>query len=532
MTLQGDNKFKVLRFNPENLALALSNEFTGEEEIRNKFHYHYFLQYFENIKNGPAVQTILIETKHISLSYLKDYSYYFASTFQQYSSFCKRVHFFSTEFTQDDLLEMIQNASPKAESVWDSYAGYTIVKPLPNAKLGSTVLKIQQQQSVFSTIRDYPVYLLGKKIIIQSLAFQEQDGIVSRCATIAIWTSLHKNAHQFFTALPAPVEITLAAQYAFSEGRLMPNEGLDKNQICKAFETFGVVTELRADWKLKNPLMIKRFIYAYLKNGFPVLVGLKTKDEQKREQNHIITFVGFKDLIDDADARIEEENGQLTHPANVDEIHPIYRADYINEYYAHDDQSGPFSTVSFVNKNKQLRISRKAFNEKFKMRDEFSQVTTIIVAISHMIKIAFDDVAEEVYHLDFAFKELKFSINFQWDIYLSSTQDYHQSIRNQEEYSDHLKAYLLTTFLPQYIWVARMVVEEDVLMEFVFDATALKISNKICLLAYPVYEEEVTSFIQQSLKIHDPETLKIIFQNTHYIDLLKNSINHLEGIQH
>lgn len=530
MTSQGDNEFKVLRFNSENLARALSNEFTAEEEIQNKFHYHYLLQYLGfNNQNGITAQTILIETKHISLSYLKDYSYYFASTFQQYSSFCKRVHFFYADFTQDDLLEIILDVSPKAKSIWDSYAGYTTVKPLPNAKLGSTVLEPRQEQSILSTKREYPVYLLGKKKILESLAFQEQDGIVSRCATIAIWTSLHKNTHQFFTALPAPVEITLAAQSAFSEGRLMPNEGLDKNQICKAFEAFGVVTELRSDWEFKNPLMIKRFIYAYLKKGFPVLVGLRTNHEHQHPQNHIITFVGFKDLAGDDIFQLENEELQTPPVNELKEFQPTYLADHINEYYAHDDQSGPFSPVNFVNKNESLSISRKAFDEKLKLREELSQVTTIIVAVSNMIKIAFDDVAEEVYHLDFAFKELNFSLPFHWDVYLSSNQDYYQYISNQEQYEEELKVYVLTTFLPKYIWVARMMFGEDVLSEFVFDATALKISNKFCLLAYPIYRG-ISQFIQEALEMHDPETAKSLFKNTHYIDLFKNSITRVEGV--
>lgn len=511
MILQDDDSFKVLQFNPENLALALSNDITTVEQVKNKFHYHYFLDYFGSKEDGLEIKTILVENKHISQSYLKDYSFYFASTFLQYSSFCKRIHFFTTDFTSDAIADLMDDRSKWAKKIWTSYSGYTTVKPLPDAKLGSTVIKTKHEKHIYSAVRDYTVYLLGKEIVLKSLAFQEQDGIVSRCATIAIWTALHKNSQLFYTSLPAPVEITLAAHSAFSGGRLMPNEGLNQIQICKVFDAFGLVTELRTDLELKNRLMIKRFIYAYLRNGFPVLVGIRIKDEQNREQNHIITFVGFKD-----DVKVQM--------VNVNDSDTQFHADYINHYFAHDDQSGPFSKVTFVDQNGNVQITRKAFDASFILRPDDCRVVSIFVAVSNMIKIAFDDVMVEVTNLDFAFKSLQFNPTCLWDVYLSSAQEYQGYVRKKKGYPQTVKSRVLSQCLPKYIWVARMMVEDDVVMEFVFDATALKISTNFCLLAYPIYEE-LKPFFDWVFTQYDDKELLSFFNNPHYIKLLKESMD-------
>ena len=90
----GKEAFDILIYSNDNLAIALSNNLTPIDKVKSKMHFKYFIEYFSNVGDGLNAQTILIENKYTSKSYLIDYSNFYSTCFYDYDRFCKRVHFF------------------------------------------------------------------------------------------------------------------------------------------------------------------------------------------------------------------------------------------------------------------------------------------------------------------------------------------------------------------------------------------------------------------------------------------------------
>ena len=139
-------------------------------------------------------KTIVIEPEYISKDYLHDYTSYYSLCYKEYPKVCSRVHFFSLDFNKRDFEILINNGSPSVD-IRNSYLGFIVVRPIPNTVIGFTVLKPYVHSTGFNQrnfwgLKKYPVHLFGIKLEVESLAFQEQDSVVSACATAAIWSML------------------------------------------------------------------------------------------------------------------------------------------------------------------------------------------------------------------------------------------------------------------------------------------------------------------------------------------------------
>jgi len=249
-----DQSFKILEYSAENLAVVLSNSYINEIDIKaKKFHYEYFLEYFS--KHGEknlSAQTIVIEYHYLSKAFLYDYSNYYSLCFgDKYRSFCNRVHFFNVKFTESDFIKEITLSQEESNYLKnDNYLGYIVIKNLPNVSIGSSLIKPYSEdiddKRNYPVKREYPVNLFGKELKIETLAFQEQDRVVSACATSALWITFHMTNYLFRTPLPTPNEITKSAKNLFfTSGRLFPNIGLDHSQIGNAIDSIGLVFDLR-----------------------------------------------------------------------------------------------------------------------------------------------------------------------------------------------------------------------------------------------------------------------------------------------
>jgi hypothetical protein len=322
---------ELLEYSQENLAYALKNDFISVNDLTaNKFHFRYLLDYFADTHDALAAKMIVIESDYVSRSYLNDYSSYYSLCFSdEYKKKCKRVHFFNIRFTLDEFKsDIVDNINKFINN--DTYLGYIVVNNLPTVIIGATVLKTYHNNSHrFYITRECEVSLFGKKLRIQSLIFQEQDKVVSACATTALWIAFHKTSSYFQTQHPSPSAITTSAKNSFSySGRIFPNkEGLDHFQIGNAIESVGLVFELRNKVELKNPRIVKSFIYSYCKLGLPVLLGLNINNKGR----HLITISGF---------RYGPMNDANQEPEDIKMI-----ANNINMFYAHDDRIGPFSRL-------------------------------------------------------------------------------------------------------------------------------------------------------------------------------------------
>ena len=479
--------YSVHPFSPATLAEALSNEWVDAAATRRKQHFHYFAEYLGPTQDGLGAQTILVEAPYLSQSFLADYADYYARGFTAYPRLCKRVHFFRAAFDRAGLDAALTDPVAGGE-LWASYLGYVVVKPLPARQIGATLLRpytpAADKQRVYPVRRPYPVNVLGKQLVVETLIFQEQDNNVSACATTALWMAFHKTAFQFQTALPSPYHITAASRNLFyRQGRTFPSTGLDQTQIGEAIQAVGLVAELRTyrqdhEWgtataaeiafqRQEQLLGAKGFIYAYLRLGLPVLLFLLL--DGREDQGHLITVTGY---------RLAATSVLPTKDLSL-------ASDALDRLYAHDDQMGPFARYSFTEAGQLLTPWPAADDWETAERWETHRVASlysVFVPLAADIRITYEQVFRQVGLFEQLFTDtIRERTDIVWDIYLDYSNHYKDELRRLRPVEGEPLRRILVSALPRYVWVARASLQKEPILELVFDATDLH-TGFYCLL--------------------------------------------------
>ena len=474
-------EYDVLSYSEANLAKVLAWK-VSVGSIKQKAHYKYFLEYFS--KSGLDAKTILVERNYISRAYFSDFSNYYSVCFKDYPRLCRRIHFFNKPFDSTKFQQELFNA--ESEFLAKSYLGYIVVKPLPESIIGPTILRTYDlaKARFYNSSRNYDINLFGRHFKLDSMAFQEQDTVVSACASTAIWNAFHKTADMFQTPLPSPSEITKSAGNFYNHsGRIFPNQGLDLSQICKAIESVGLVSELRVEGRIditesgreeiiKSDIpYARRIVYAYNKAELPVLLFIQIDGNG----HHLITVNGFSEKDEDFE---KTENMTL-------------KADRIERFYAHDDQVGPFARITIENTT----------SLKTAWRDEAGKLLSgkiyaIIIPLYSKIRISFDDVYKKIRILDIILYRLDiFKFELEWDIYLTESNKYKEEIL-KSPYSQNLKEKIVYSNFPRYIWITRAIVKKNFVFDLIFDST--DISRGYFCKDFLLYEPSAKAILKKA----------------------------------
>jgi hypothetical protein len=460
---------QILPYSPENLATSLSNTYTSAEVITSKNHFIYLKDYLGSADIGA--KSIVIEENYVSKDFLHDYASYYALCFEPYPKICKRIHFFDSTFTIEELNNALLDTQNGHANFWEHYLGFIVVKPIP--VIGYTVLKTYSSSEAFNDrnfwgVRDYTVHLYGTEIKIRSLAFQEQDSVLAACATTAIWSMLNKAALDFHTILKSPSQITKDADNVSPDGsRLFPNKGLNLLQICQAIFNSGLVSEVKQpDYtvldkdgkpiaKFVSNSYLKKILNAYSPIGIPIILVIRVPNGGDHGL-HAITVSGFK-----------QSAPQLIPPQP--EI--SWLSANIEKFYAHDDQWGPFARIDFKD---DIELLTPWTN--FDPQKQSTLVTNIVVPVYPKIRISYEDIEVIALGLD---RILSFFFNNQtvadlvWDIKIDFSENFKKQVK-QSSLDESEKLSRLTQSLPKYLWVASCYIASHKIFEFTFDATDVK----------------------------------------------------------
>lgn len=451
-------KLCIYDFSEDNLKSAIIDESHSHSQ-KNKDHFKYLSEYLDEI----GCKTIILESPYVDGDYLDDYSAYYVRCFKRYKRKCKRVHFFSKKINQDDLLRYLLEDNPKIitnELLQEHYLGFIVVKPLPEAFIGKTVLKTYASDSGrrnFPCKRDYYVGFFGTELKIRGLAFQEQDTVLAACATTALWCAFHKTADLFRSKLPTPAQITNAAAKQFLFGnRAFPSHGLNVMQMCQAIQDVGLEPELRDCNEVQD---FSGFIMGYLSFGIPVILGIELQfPHSQTTEMHAVTIAGFSRGGD---------------PSQVVDPEIPLKAHEIDKYYVHDDQIGPFSRISLDNPVKPSR-----FITGWKCKCGCGEFLTaipkiILVPVYHKIRITYENVAKIVkaFH---EFFDAIFKRRLVWEIQLAKVNQLKFSyLHNEQVYSEQRYKILMHNY-PKYIWRAVLYIDKRRSLELVFDSTDIE----------------------------------------------------------
>lgn len=302
--------------------------------VRESSHVHYVRCYLADL----GAQSVLEEPHYFDRDYLAEFAAFYSTSSRGYSNSCRRVHTFSLPL--EELRSLFLGAlggDPSAlQNLNEAYLGFVVIRPIGATPFGRTVLRWYPETNpeaprVTKPARLYTAHVCGLGLRVVGLAWQQQDSGVGACATVALWTLFHASALDEHHAIPTTVEITRSASARWPLGRRVfpASEGLTIHQICEAIRAQGLLPAV-LDGDERNgffsPARFAASCAAFLRSGYPVLVGAKILDEEGSViAGHAVCAVGFR------------PGGSPAVPAGS----AVEEDSTLQSLYLHDDNLGP-----------------------------------------------------------------------------------------------------------------------------------------------------------------------------------------------
>jgi len=311
----------------------------------------YIFEYLRDL----GVKTIIEEQNYFDRDYLAEFANFYSLAAKGYPNICRRLHFFTENIDRAQLEAACGNSAAETTLVTDLFVGFSVIRPIPSAPFGRTVLAWYTDTTPttprqIQPCRAYTVHLAGVALTLkQGLAWQQQDAGVSACATIGLWTMLHSASFNDRHAVPTTPDVTQAAHRNVAVGsRVFPSVGLRFEQICEAVKVLGLspfIIEGDVSARGKGTLGFSEDKFcssmaALIRSGYPCLL----MGEVKRPDGgglHVSVVVGFRSTTPKAPAA-----GKFSFAdANIKYL------------YIHDDNIGPSVKFEVSVKSKRVELT-------------------------------------------------------------------------------------------------------------------------------------------------------------------------------
>lgn len=307
------------------------------------------VNYLASYLSHPEIdaKTILVEAPYVDRHWLEEYSHYYATLLQPPPVKATRLHFFDEAWTLEDVMQLLAERidRPADRTIDEHYLGFSVIRPLPAAPIGRTILRPYSKEKVrcfaAASLRNR-VHLGGLTLEVEGLPFQQQDQGVAACATTAIWSALAKTLRGDGGRAPTPFAVTKAATDHQVQARSFPaTAGLDLDQMATAIHAFGYQPHV-----FRPPRQSDEFSLAlktYLRSGIPVVMRAKAKDADL----HALTLVGFREWTDKDEPALQalEIAGKVS-----------IRSKGVVRWYAHDDRLGPYARLGLAEGGATLQL--------------------------------------------------------------------------------------------------------------------------------------------------------------------------------
>jgi hypothetical protein len=472
-----DSTYGILEYEANSFLSYLSyHTNTPLEDIKKKRQITYLDNYLQHFKGNNKKIFYIFENEYVDQHYLDDYAAYYVRCFYPYKKTCIRIHFFATDccFTEnldESLNNIFLDSLEKCDQTIinnDNYLGFLVVRPIPHTFLAKMCIRpsnnFQNSLEKKLILKEYYVSLFGIGLTVNSIAYQEQDKILSACATTSLWSFYHAHPNMYLSNLPSSNKITKSA-YQEQNGydREFPNSGLTTDMICKSLREYGLSPEyyeflkddsMSPEDKKTIDMELKEYIYAYISSGLPLILGVQVQNNKKEFIGmHAVTILGY---------------------ALSEKITTEFIAHGINYIQVNDDRNGPFFRIYLEDGECNAKIKDNTTITIKNHLCETYKPDTLILGLNHKIRISYKFIKNTC--VDFttllsAYYAKKGNVLFnhiQWDITLKENSTLKKNILKSSIHNK--KEYLLKSW-PKYIWCASAYLGNEKRFELLFDAT-------------------------------------------------------------
>lgn len=321
---------------------ALHNEICRASFVSGKCEPSDQVRYLGSYLAGAEMgaKTIMVEHPYVDRHFLEEYAYYYASTLRPPPPKATRFHFFRRGISNRQFTYLLRKAAnghfdDVSRELNKSYLGFSVIRPLPDAPIGRTVL------ATFNSVADrcytlpphpYRVHLCGLKLNVSGVPFQQQEQAVGACATTAVWSALAQVMRHDGGRAPTPFAVTEAATLHWVSDRVYPAaSGLKDEQILEAIRQFGYAP-LHFD-PIERTSSFMLAVKCYLRSGIPVILKIRYPEETYAA--HAVAVVGFRNET----AVVEYREANWTGVG--------IRSNGMKRLYVHDDRLGPYARAEW-----------------------------------------------------------------------------------------------------------------------------------------------------------------------------------------
>lgn len=462
-----------------------------------------------------GAKSLIVEDSYNDAGYLSEYASYYSRCHDDYGRFTWRVHFFTTEAeTLSTWLDLSLISLPETDQetqINEAYLGFIVLKPLPKTIIGRTCLKPYPdldeetgRRRNFPVLREYGVLLYGLRLVVKTVAFQEQDNEVAACSTAAIWYALHSLTKKVTTEeIASTYEITSFASSTYIKrslgevARRFPTSGLGLEQIEAYLRSIGMECIVCGATVDRKSVQAAEYLIAYANAGYPMILVGNLYVSQSADSNyrklglHAMTALGYAD-----------DPG----------FQPGNRASRVRRIFAHDDNVGPFTSYQLQSCDKgsfaryldggtngtptsvEQSITGFLFNQSglddggvaYRMfTPEY-----FIIPVAPKVRFPYEGIslfAEQVDQSYRAQAPLRYAPNqtppkASWSVLLVDIKSFKSSLRRCVTMDQEAIVDVLLASLPKHIWVLSFRTEaseaqDSPILDFLFDATSLRQSG-------------------------------------------------------
>lgn len=546
---------------------------TNYNYISQKTQVKYINKYLEYLSKEEEGLFIIYENEYIDKNYMDDFSSYYVNCFSQYRKTTSRIHFFKYKKNNvcedykinkdfDILLniyleEELSNSLKGNASIInnENYLGFIVIRPIPKTFLAKVCLKpfhlaSNNKLEKFYLLKNYDVSLFGIPLSIQSVAFQEQDKVLSACATTSLWSFFHAHNNTCLKNIPSSSEITKNAYTEINgHSREFPNNGLTTQMICRSLRIQNFSPEYfefkKEDINL-NKQRLQEYIYAYCSSDMPLILGVTVKDSLNNGNLKLFSKIS-RYLNKNNDIKGLHAVTVLGYSLTNSSSNLISHA--LEKIYVHDDRYGPFIRMILDDNNK-FKVQLDKDNKSGLIdKEEIYEVDTLIIGLYHKIRIPYTHIKNTCLSLVTNLKDMlphirvdegqpfdkaevdslrKLLSNIKWNITIKENAKLKNELIQKDIFQ---KEKHLIKSLPKYIWSASAFIDNIELFELLFDATDIDQSEVfIDFIRYTTDEviEEYSNTIEYIINLYS--VLKIQ-ENVTNLDILDDKEeNYINGI--